>query len=109
MPTAGCCGASPPRAAGSRGGRWQLGDANTTDWTAAGPGGQAEVTRRGTSASKGQSTLDADVVAAALLPLGTISTAELFRYVRHLTVNEQASQRYEIQFWKRALYRSPAW
>ena len=86
------------------GGRWQLEDANTTDWTAAGPGGQAEVRETRHERLEWQSTLDADVVAAALLPLGTISTAELFRYVRHLTVNEQASQRYEIQFWKRALY-----
>ena len=33
-----------------------------------------------------------------------MSTLDLFRYVRHLDENEQASQRYEIQFWKRALY-----
>ena len=29
---------------------------------------------------------------------------DLFRYIRHLAENEQASQRHEIQFWKRALY-----
>lgn len=51
-----------------------------------------------------RSTLNADVVAAAVLPLQTMSTAELWRYSRHLARQEQAAQRYEIQFWKRALY-----
>jgi lipopolysaccharide export system permease protein len=44
------------------------------------------------------------VVAAAVLPLGTMSTGELWRYIGHLSANEQSSQRHEIQFWKRALY-----
>jgi lipopolysaccharide export system permease protein len=51
-----------------------------------------------------RSTLSAGVVAAAVLPLSTMSTVELFRYIDHLSDNEQAAQRYEIQFWKRALY-----
>ena len=33
-----------------------------------------------------------------------MSTMELFRYIAHLSDNEQAAQRYEIKFWKRALY-----
>lgn len=48
--------------------------------------------------------LSADVVASALLPLATMSTLELWRYIGHLDINEQAAQAYEIQFWKRALY-----
>lgn len=50
------------------------------------------------------STLDAGVVAAAVLPLSTMSTAELWRYSSHLTDNEQAAQRHQIAFWKKALY-----
>lgn len=50
------------------------------------------------------STLSADVVTAAVMPLNTMSTIELARYVAHLSENEQAAQRHEIQFWKRALY-----
>ena len=50
------------------------------------------------------STLSADVVTAAVMPLNTMSTLELGRYVVHLSENEQAAQRHEIQFWKRALY-----
>jgi lipopolysaccharide export system permease protein len=50
------------------------------------------------------STLSANVVTAAVMPLNTMSTLELGRYVAHLSENEQAAQRHEIQFWKRALY-----
>jgi lipopolysaccharide export system permease protein len=50
------------------------------------------------------STLTAEVVAAAVLPLSTMTTAELWRYSAHLSDQEQAAQRYEIRFWKKALY-----
>ncbi len=33
-----------------------------------------------------------------------MSTVELWRYSVHLSDQEQAAQRYEIQFWKKALY-----
>ena len=51
-----------------------------------------------------RSTLTPEVVAAAVMPLQTMSTLELWRYSQHLSKQEQAAQRYEIQFWKRALY-----
>jgi lipopolysaccharide export system permease protein len=51
-----------------------------------------------------QSNLDAAVVAAAVLPMNTMSTVELWRYSAHLSQQEQASQRYAMQFWKKALY-----
>ena len=50
------------------------------------------------------STLSADVVAAAVSPVNTMSTVELARYIVHLSDNEQAAQSHQIQFWKRALY-----
>ncbi len=50
------------------------------------------------------SGLDAGVVSAAVLPLRTMSTVELWRYSSHLSDQEQAAQRYQIQFWKKALY-----
>ena len=85
-------------------GLWRLADARTTEWDTLDADGQALV-RETRHANLGwQSTLDADVVAAAVLPLATMSTLDLLRYVRHLAENDQASQRYEIQFWKRALY-----
>jgi lipopolysaccharide export system permease protein len=62
------------------------------------------VTTRQVSTLQWQSTLNAAVVAAAVMPLQTMSTVEIWRYSRHLARQEQAAQRYEIQFWKRALY-----
>ena len=50
------------------------------------------------------SSLTAAVVAAAVSPVSSMSTVDLFRYIVHLADNEQAAQSYQIQFWKRALY-----
>lgn len=51
-----------------------------------------------------QSRLTRGVVAAAILPLRTMSTLDLYTYMTHLSEHEQAGQRYEIQFWRKALY-----
>jgi len=50
------------------------------------------------------STLSGPVVAAALLPVQTMSTVDLWRYRSHLAGQDQAVQVYEIQFWKKAIY-----
>jgi lipopolysaccharide export system permease protein len=83
---------------------WRLGQASVTEWTGATPDGRAQVRETRHPSLDWQSTLGADVVSAAVLPLTAMSTHELFRYMRHLADNGQASQRHEIQFWKRALY-----
>lgn len=49
-------------------------------------------------------TLTPGVVEAAVSPIDSMSTLELWRYSRHLNIQAQTSQRYELQFWKRALY-----
>ena len=51
-----------------------------------------------------KSSLSPKVVAAAVLPVTTMSTVELWRYIAHLNENEQTAQLQKIQFWKRALY-----
>ena len=50
------------------------------------------------------SGLTASVVAAALLPVQTMSTLDLWRYRSHLAEQDQAVQNHEIQFWKKLLY-----
>jgi lipopolysaccharide export system permease protein len=50
------------------------------------------------------SSLGADVVAAAVLPIDTMSTLELWRYAAHLSNQEQAAQRHAIRFWRKAVY-----
>jgi len=44
------------------------------------------------------------VVAAAVLPVSTMTTLELWRYSGHLSVQEQAAQSHQIRFWRKALY-----
>ena len=49
-------------------------------------------------------SLSPSVVSAAVATLRTMSTIDLYRYMSHLSENEQAAQRQQIQFWKKALY-----
>jgi lipopolysaccharide export system permease protein len=84
---------------------WQLQGVERTDWPT------PEQAASGTAVTVGQlpsmpwpSSLSAQVVAAAVLPVSTMSTTELWRYSAHLGDQEQASQRHEILFWRKALY-----
>jgi lipopolysaccharide export system permease protein len=83
---------------------WALKDVRITHWSNGSAGTAPQAREERLAALNWPSTLSAGVVAAAVLPLGTMSTLELFRYIGHLADNEQAAQQYEIQFWKRALY-----
>lgn len=89
----------------SKEGLWSLANVTITDWRGADlPGFDPAVAEEKRARYDWASTLPASVVAAAVLPESSMSTVELFRYITHLADNEQAAQRYEIRFWKRALY-----
>ena len=81
---------------------WALRDVSVTRWS--GAVGADRVQEDHLAQLDWPSSLSAGVVAAALLPVSNMSTLELFRYIVHLADNEQAAQRHQIQFWKRALY-----
>jgi lipopolysaccharide export system permease protein len=83
---------------------WTLKDVSVTHWSAGAASGALQARQESLPALAWPSTLSAGVVAAAVLPVSTMSTLELFRYIVHLSDNEQAALRHEIQFWKRALY-----
>ncbi len=83
---------------------WHLEEVDITRWDEADALGAVKVTERREPRFDWKSTLSASVVAAAVLPVSNMSTIDLFRYIGHLADNEQAAQRHEIQFWKRALY-----
>ncbi|MBN8503276.1 MAG: LPS export ABC transporter permease LptG [Burkholderiales bacterium] len=84
-------------------GEWQLQKVERTHWPTAGSI-KSEVQADQLSALTWRSNLSLGVVNAALLKASNMSTLELFRYTRHLAQQEQAAQRYEIQFWRKALY-----
>ncbi|MDL2337332.1 MAG: LPS export ABC transporter permease LptG [Pseudomonadota bacterium] len=83
---------------------WTLSNVTLTHWIAGVETRPPQVTSETLPRWQWNGGLSADVVASALLPLATMSTLELWRYIGHLDSNEQAAQAYEIQFWKRALY-----
>lgn len=87
---------------------WQLEQVVRTRWPQPQPAGAVDTAgtldEQKLARYAWASALPADVVTAAVLPLETMSTLELLRYINHLDRNEQAVQQYEIQFWKRAIY-----
>ena len=48
--------------------------------------------------------ISAEMVSAALLKPERMSTIDLFQYIRHLDINGQSAQRYQIEFWKKVFY-----
>jgi lipopolysaccharide export system permease protein len=85
-------------------GTWTLADAQLTQWPAATAVGNPTVVVTRLAQLSWPSTLSAKVVAAAVLPVGTMTTAELWRYSAHLSDQEQAAQGHQIRFWRQALY-----
>lgn len=85
-------------------GYWTLRKARLTQWPPARSEQDLGVQLQQLEELQWPSTLSAGVVAAAVLPLKTMNTFELWRYSAHLGAQEQANERYQIQFWKRALY-----
>jgi lipopolysaccharide export system permease protein len=83
---------------------WTLTDVESTQWPQANATGQTQVKTQRQPTAIWHSTLTAAVVEAAVLPVGTMSTLELWRYSAHLTEQEQASQTHLIRFWRKALY-----
>ena len=82
-------------------GLWRLEQAQESLWPAS---GEAAVRTTRHASLDWPSTLGPAVVAAAVLPPRTMNTLDLWRYSSHLSSQEQASQLYQIQFWKRAFY-----
>ena len=102
-PTASCsAGRRRRRPWSARDGTWTLSDVVVTRW--AGGGGAPTAREERMARSQWRSSLSPNVVAAAVLPVTTMSTIELWRYIGHLADNEQAAQLQKIQFWNRALY-----
>ncbi len=85
-------------------GTWTLQDASIARWPRARSEDQPRVQLTRESRLEWQSSLTASTVASAVLPLATLTTAELWRYSAHLGDQEQANERHQILFWKKALY-----
>lgn len=85
-------------------GHWQLIDATVVHWPVTEPSPTAQVREERHASLQWPTQLDIGVVSAAIQPVGTMTTWELWRYANHLSDREQSAQRHIIQFWKKALY-----
>jgi lipopolysaccharide export system permease protein len=101
-------------------GHWTLQDVDTTRWpqpatarpsakashsaAASAPAADEPVQQAHHDTLAWPSTLKPAVVAAAVLPLETMTTLDLWRYSQHLDVQAQAAQTHQIRFWRKALY-----
>jgi lipopolysaccharide export system permease protein len=85
-------------------GTWTLSDADIVHWPRAEADDDAPVREETLPTLAWASTLKPSVVAAAVLPVATMTTLELWRYGQHLSDQAQAAQNTEIRFWKKALY-----
>ncbi|AKJ29799.1 LPS export ABC transporter permease LptG [Caldimonas brevitalea] len=87
---------------------WRLEQVQRSSWRASrAPGhaeGELEVVEQTLPQYEWASSLTPSVVAAAVQSPTTMSAVDLYRYANHLEGNEQSAQRYEIQFWRKALY-----
>ncbi|MEY2677848.1 MAG: hypothetical protein RLZ00_540 [Pseudomonadota bacterium] len=48
--------------------------------------------------------ISAEMISVALLKPNRMRTIDLFQYIRHLSANNQTTQRFEIEFWKKVFY-----
>ena len=83
---------------------WMLRNVDETRWYSRTPADPPRLVERKSEQLAWPTTLDATVAAAAVLPIQSMGALDLWRYSTHLAQQEQATQRYWIQFWKRVLY-----
>jgi lipopolysaccharide export system permease protein len=66
--------------------------------------GESTLTRRNSAELPWTTGITAEMVSVALLKPDRMGTIDLFQYIRHLSANGQATQRFEIEFWKKVFY-----
>jgi lipopolysaccharide export system permease protein len=67
-------------------------------------GEQMRLKRQSMSTLDWPTGISSEMVAVALLKPDRMGTIDLFQYIRHLDVNGQSTQRFEIEFWKKVFY-----
>ena len=85
-------------------GQWQLSQVDHKSILPASANKPAQFSATQLGQKTWPTNISADMVAAALLSPDRMSTWELFGYMRHLSVNNQNAQRYEIEFWRKVFY-----
>ena len=84
-------------------GFWLLHDVQRTEFTPS-QGGQAQARSLTLPEFRWTTTLTSEMAAVALLKPDRMPIIDLFQFMRHLDANDQASQRYEIELWRKIFY-----
>jgi lipopolysaccharide export system permease protein len=91
------------RARFAEGGGWLLQDAERMEFPS-GSATTAKVERTRHATLNWPTEISQEMVSVALLKPERMSAIALFQYIRHLEANNQTSQRYEIEFWRKVFY-----
>lgn len=86
------------------GNAWLLKNVQHDQFQASTANGRPEIRREQLTEWRWENSLSEEMVSVALLKPERMATLELFNYIQHLKSNDQASQRYEIDFWKKVFY-----
>lgn len=82
---------------------WLLHDVQRTEF-APGPDSQPQARSAEMAEFRWPTTLTSEMAAVALLKPDRMPIIDLFQFMRHLEANDQASQRYEIELWRKVFY-----
>ena len=83
---------------------WILKQVQHDHFQATAANGRPQIRREHLPEWRWDNSLSEEMVSVALLKPERMATLELFNYIQHLRSNDQASQRYEIDFWKKVFY-----
>jgi lipopolysaccharide export system permease protein len=65
---------------------------------------ESTLTRQQVAQQRWPTDISAEMISVALLKPNRMRTVDLFQYIRHLSANNQSTQRFEIEFWKKVFY-----
>ena len=85
---------------------WTLQDVTETRWIPGTAASEPRVEERKLPQMAWPTKLTAAVATASILPVQSMGAVDLWRYSNHLAEQEQSTQTYRIQFWKRVCTRS---
>ncbi len=66
--------------------------------------GESTLVRQHIDQQRWPTDITAEMISVALLKPNRMRTIDLFQYIRHLSANNQTTQRFEIEFWKKVFY-----
>lgn len=86
------------------GNNWVLEQVNRQQYETSSTSQEARVVTQNFSEIKWPTELTGEMVSVALLKPDRMGTLDLFDYIQHLNANGQATQRYELEFWRKVFY-----